>query len=36
MHGLNSAIYNAIAEAGIKIPFPQRDVHLTNEQECKG
>jgi len=35
MHGLNSAIYNAFAEAGIKIPFPQRDVHLTNEQECK-
>ncbi|MBW2481178.1 MAG: mechanosensitive ion channel family protein, partial [Deltaproteobacteria bacterium] len=32
MHGLNSAIYNAFAEAGIKIPFPQRDVHLTNEQ----
>ena len=36
MHGLNSAICNAFAEAGIKIPFPQRDVHLTNEQECKG
>jgi MscS family membrane protein len=35
MHGLNTGIYNAFAEADIKIPFPQRDVHLTNEQECK-
>jgi MscS family membrane protein len=35
MHDLNTGIYNAFAEAGIKIPFPQRDVHLTSEQECK-
>jgi len=28
MHQLNSAIYKRFEEAGIKIPFPQRDVHL--------
>jgi small-conductance mechanosensitive channel len=28
MHQLNSAIYKRFGEAGIKIPFPQRDVHL--------
>ena len=33
---LNKGTYNAFAEAGIVIPFPQRDVHLTHEQECKG
>ena len=31
LHGLNSGIYNAFNEAGIKIPFPQQDVHLRNE-----
>ena len=31
MHQLNSGIYNAFAEAGIEIPFPQRDVHLKNK-----
>jgi MscS family membrane protein len=36
VHGLNSGIYAAFAEAGIEIPFPQRDVHLKHEQECKG
>jgi MscS family membrane protein len=35
-HALNTGIYNAFAEADIKIPFPQQDVHLTNGQECKG
>jgi small-conductance mechanosensitive channel len=28
VHQLNSAIYRKFNEAGIKIPFPQRDVHL--------
>ena len=28
VHQLNSAIYKKFNEAGIKIPFPQRDVHL--------
>jgi MscS family membrane protein len=36
MHNLNTGIYNAFAEAGIEIPFPQRDVHLKNGQEGKG
>ena len=35
MHGLNGGIYNAFAEAGIEIPFPQRDVHLKNGMEDK-
>ncbi len=28
IHSLNKEIYNALNEAGICIPFPQRDVHL--------
>lgn len=28
LHELNSAIYKTFNEMGIKIPFPQRDVHL--------
>lgn len=36
MHHLNTGIYNAFAEAGIEIPFPQRDVHLRNGPESKG
>jgi len=36
MHSLNTGIYNAFAEAGIEIPFPQRDVHLINEQKGQG
>jgi MscS family membrane protein len=36
MHDLNTSIYNDFADAGIEIPFPQRDVHLKHEQECKG
>jgi MscS family membrane protein len=35
MHILNTGIYNAFAEAGIEIPFPQRDVHLKHEQKRK-
>ena len=36
MHSLNTGIYNAFAEAGIEIPFPQRDGHLINEQKGQG
>jgi len=36
MHGLNTGIYSAFAEARVEIPFPQRDVQLKHEQECKG
>ena len=35
MHNLNAGIYSAFAEAGIDIPFPQRDVHLKHEQKRK-
>ena len=28
IHGLNKGIYHALNEAGIVIPFPQRDIHL--------
>jgi len=31
IHELNRAIYKAFAEAGIVIPFPQRDVHLFSD-----
>lgn len=27
---MNSALYNALNEAGIGIPFPQRDLHLVS------
>jgi MscS family membrane protein len=33
IHSLNIEIYNALNDAGIEIPFPQRDVHLFNPQE---
>ena len=33
MHELNTGIYNAFNNAGIEIPFPQREVHLKNEPE---
>jgi small-conductance mechanosensitive channel len=31
IHELNSAIYKSFNEAGIRIPFPQRDVHVYKE-----
>lgn len=31
-HELNSAIYRKFNETGIKIPFPQRDVHLYKQE----
>jgi len=33
IHELNCAIYNTFKKTGITIPFPQRDVHLFNEQK---
>jgi MscS family membrane protein len=32
IHELNKTIYKALAQAGITIPFPQRDVHIINHQ----
>lgn len=32
-HRLNTAINNALADAGITIPFPQRDLHLISTPE---
>jgi len=28
VHELNSSIYNSFDKAGVRIPFPQRDVHI--------
>ena len=33
IHSLNKGIYNALNEANIAIPFPQRDVHLFKPME---
>ena len=33
IHSLNKEIYHAFNDAGIVIPFPQRDVHLFNDSE---
>ncbi len=33
---LRTAINRALAEAGIEIPFPQRDVHIRNLDEIRG
>ncbi len=33
IHSLNIEIYNGLNDAGIEIPFPQRDVHLFNPKE---
>ena len=30
MYQANLAVYNALEQAGITIPFPQRDVHMTS------
>jgi small-conductance mechanosensitive channel len=32
MHELNCAVYKAFGEAGITIPFPQRDVHIRDQK----
>lgn len=32
IHELNSAVYKGFNEAGIRFPFPQRDVHIYKEQ----
>jgi MscS family membrane protein len=33
IHELNRDIYKAFDKAGIRIPFPQRDMHLITENE---
>lgn len=33
IHELNTSIYNKFIEAGITIPFPQRDVHLYSKKD---
>jgi potassium efflux system protein len=32
IHDLHTAIHNALDEAGISIPFPQRDLHLRSAE----
>jgi MscS family membrane protein len=32
MHELNCAVYKAFGEAGITIPFPQRDIHIRDQK----
>ncbi len=34
LDALNTAIYNALNDAGIQIPFPQRDVHIKQAPEA--
>ena len=34
--GLNTGIYKALQEAGVEIPFPQRDLHLKSWPEGSG
>lgn len=33
---MNTALYKALHEAGIEIPFPQRDLHLVSSQVTWG
>ena len=33
LYQANLAVYNALAQAGITIPFPQRDVHMLSENQ---
>jgi small conductance mechanosensitive channel len=33
MYQANLAVYNALEQAGITIPFPQRDVHMLSENK---
>jgi len=32
VHDLNCAVYKAFSKAGITIPFPQRDIHIRDQQ----
>jgi potassium-dependent mechanosensitive channel len=36
MHELNTAIAGALADAGIEIPFPQRDIHIRSAEGLRG
>lgn len=36
INSLNQSIYQRFADEGVEIPFPQRDVHLSSEQESDG
>ncbi len=33
MYQANLAVYNALEQAGITIPFPQRDVHMLSKNQ---
>ena len=33
MYQANLVVYNALEQAGITIPFPQRDVHMLSENQ---
>jgi small conductance mechanosensitive channel len=34
LYQANLAVYNALAQAGITIPFPQRDIHMLSGNQC--
>ncbi|MED5420811.1 MAG: mechanosensitive ion channel family protein, partial [Pseudomonadota bacterium] len=34
MHELNCSVYKTFSEAGIQIPFPQRDLHVRSMPEA--
>jgi small conductance mechanosensitive channel len=34
LYQANLAVYSALDEAGITIPFPQRDIHMVPERQA--